>query len=359
MIYKYQERRINLIVFILLLVSLTLFACTPTNAEPTETQAVPTQPEVITSPSATPLEPTEETTPVLPQSKVVLITPPGSDQALAEHTSTILAELAESEGLEYEQRASFSPGEPMAEIRVMAAIPPDPGLVQLAQDSPATQFLGITIPGLEPAANLTIIDDQQSTPDKIGFLAGYLAAVATPEWRVGVISSSDSETGIAQRQGFLNGVVFFCGLCRQTYPPYNTYPMFAEGPTNSDSSEWLVLADTLINNAVQTVYIPPGVGNQALIDHLVAADVHLIGTSSPLLGVEDHWIATITGDINGAIKNAWPGLMEGKGGESIPAALSFTEPNYNLFSPGRQHLVEKMLADLSAGFIDTGITNSP
>jgi hypothetical protein len=359
MIHEYQGRRVTLLILFLLLSSLTLFACTPTDAEPTETQAVPTLPEVITEPSATPVEPTEAATPIFPQSKVVLITQPGSDQALAEYVSVILAELAESEGLEYEQRASFSPGESMAEISVLAAIPPDPGLVELAQGAPATQFLGVTIPGLEPAANLTIIDDQQSTPDKIGFLAGYLAAVATPEWRVGVISSSDSEAGIAQRQGFLNGVVFFCGLCRQTYPPYNTYPMFAEAPENSDSSQWLVLADTLIDNAVQTVYIPPGVGNQALIDHLVAADINLIGTTSPLLGVEDHWIATITADIDEAIKNAWPGLMEGKGGGNIPAQLTFIEPNYNLFSPGRQHLVEKMLADLSAGFIDTGITDSP
>jgi hypothetical protein len=35
--------------------------------------------------------------------------------------------------------------------------------------------------------------------------------------------------------------------------------------------------------------------------------------------------------------------------------LGFTGTNPDLLSPGRQQLVETMLADLLAGFIDTGV----
>jgi len=359
MVNKYQRSGIPIFIILLLLGSLILFACTPTNAESTPTEADPTLPEVSPAPSITPLETTQEATPIFTQSKVVFIAAPEADPVLAEQISNTLAELSETEGLNFEQRPSFSPEEPTAEIKLLAAIPPDPGLYALAQSSPATQFLGIAIPALEAAPNLTVIDDQGTSPDKAGFLAGYLAAVATNEWRVGVISSSDNNAGVAQRDGFLNGAVFFCGLCRQTFPPFNTYPMFAEAPENSNPSEWLALADILVNNAVQTVYIPPGVSDESLLEYLADAGINIIASTSPLPGLKERWIAIITADYPLVVRSTWPDLIAGQGGGVLSAPLTFSDPNYNLFSPGRQHLVEKMLAELSTGFIDTGVENIP
>ena len=359
MLPKFRGHQIHLYIFLLLLSGMVLSACSPTEAESTATQAATASPVVIASPSATPLEPTQEATPIFTHSKVVFVAGPQADPVLADQISRTLSELAASEGLDFEQRTSFSLDDPTAEIKVLAAIPPDPGLAALAQTAPATQFLGIAIQDLEPAANLTIIDDQDASPDQVGFLAGYLAAVATPEWRVGVISSSDSTEGISQRQGFINGAVFFCGLCRQTYPPFNTYPMFAEAPGNSSPSEWLILADNLITNAVQTVYIPPGVGDDSLLEYLADAGINIIATISPLPGHKDRWIAIISADYPAVIHSAWSDLLAGQGGSVISAPLTFTDPNFNLFSPGRQHLVEKMLAELSSGYIDTGVVTPP
>ena len=345
--------------FMLLLSSLILFACTPTSPEPTAIQVSPSPSEVSAPPTAILVEPTEEATPIITQSKVVFVAAPTADTVLTEQIARTLSELAAAEGLAFEQRTSFSLDEPKAEIKLMAAVPPDPGLADLAQSAPATQFLGIAIPGLEPAANLTVIDDRGTSPDKAGFLAGYLAAVATPEWRVGVISSSDTSAGVAQRDGFLNGAVFFCGLCRQTFPPFNTYPMFAEAPANASSSDWLTVADTLIDNAVQTVYVPPGVGDQSLFEYLAEAEINILATISPLPGHKSRWIAVISADYPQVIRDIWPNLMAGQSGEVLSAPLTFTDPNFDLFSPGRQHLVEQMLIDLSAGFIDTGVPISP
>jgi hypothetical protein len=358
MVNKYPGHRISFSFFMLLISSLILFACTPANTESTATQAAPTSPEASALPSATPLEPTQEATPIFVQSKVVFVAAPSADPVLSEQISRTLSELAASEDLDFEQRTTFTPGDPTAEIKLLAAIPPDPGLAAIAGAAPATQFLGIAIPGLEPAANLTVIDAQGISPDKAGFLAGYLAAVATPEWRVGIISSSDSSAGIAQRGGFLNGAVFFCGLCRQTYPPFNIYPMFAEAPGNSSPSEWLALANTLIDSAVQTVYIPPGVGDDSLVEYLAEAGINIIATRSPLPGLKERWIAIITADFPLVIRSVWPDLIAGQGGSVLSAPLTFSDPNYNLFSPGRQHLVEKMLAELSTGFIDTGVEST-
>jgi hypothetical protein len=50
-----------------------------------------------------------------------------------------------------------------------------------------------------------------------------------------------------------------------------------------------------------------------------------------------------------------PGLMNGEGGVVVELPISFTGVNPDLFSPGRQRLTEAMLADLLAGYIDTGV----
>lgn len=343
---------------LLLLGSWLLLACSPTAAEPTPTPSAPTPTTSSAPPSTQPVETPEQTTPVFTQSRVVFIASPDADPVLTEQIAATISELAATENLEFEQLTSFSQQDSLAEIKILAAVGQDPGLAALAEKSPNTQFLSINIPGIEPASNLTVIDDQEISPADVGFVAGYLAAVASPEWRVGVISSSDSPTGIAQRQGFFNGVVYFCGLCRQTYPPFNTYPMYVEAPSTSTPSEWLVLADTLINNAVQTVYIPPGVGDESLQQYLADAGLNIIATTSPPPGYKERWIAIINADFSSVIRTIWPDLMSGQGGNTFSAPLTFSDPNYNLFSPGRQHLVEKMLVELSSGFIDTGVANT-
>jgi hypothetical protein len=355
---KHDGRKYASIIILLLLGSWFLLACSPTAAEPTPTLSAPTSTASSAPLSTQPIETPEQTTPVFTQHRVVFVAGPDADPVLTEQIAVTISELAAAENLEFEQLTSFSQHDSLAEIKILAAVGQDPGLAAMAETSPFTQFLSINIPGTQPASNLTVIDDQEISPADVGFVAGYLAAVASPEWRVGVISSSDSPTGIAQRQGFINGVVYFCGLCRQTYPPFNTYPMYVESPSTSSPSEWLLLADTLINNAVETVFISPGVGDESLQQYLADAGINIIATTSPLPGYKERWIAIINPDFSAVIRTIWPDLMSGQGGNILSAPLTFSDPNYNLFSSGRQHLVEKMLAELSSGFIDTGVANT-
>jgi hypothetical protein len=342
-------------IVVLLFGIMILYACNSTTPEDTAT--IP--PSATRQPNATVTQtPTTEAppaTPILSKTLVVLVSPPGADAIVSDQLSLTLSELAASEGLDFEVRPSFSQEDLSTEIKLLVAIPPDPGLSDLARAAPGTQFLGIIIPGLEPADNLTVIRDDMLRPDNMGFLAGYLAAVVTPEWRVGTISNSDSTEGVDHRQGFLNGAIYFCGLCRQTYPPYNNYPLYAEAPAAASPQEWQTAADSLIDNAAQTVYIAPGISDETLLEYFAAAEINLIGTTSPPPGLEDQWIATISGDILSVLHTIWPELMADQGGLALAAPLSLTNINPDLFSPGRQRLVEKMIAELSAGFIDTGV----
>jgi hypothetical protein len=271
---------------------------------------------------------------------------------------TILADLATTSGMGFEVSPVLTPADLTRGVKVVVVLPPDPGLEGLTAEAPDTQFLAIGIPGLEAGDNLSVISPGGFPADQMRFLAGYLAAVVTPEWRVGMAGVRDSEPGVQTRQSFLNGVVFFCGLCQQTYTPFYTYPMYVELPAAASPPEWQAAADVLVDKAVRTAFIAPGAGDEALLNYLAEAGVQLIGTTAPPPGAQDQWIASIYPDIIPPLEAMWPDLLAGKGGLSLPASLTIGEINTDLFSPGRQRLVEELLSKLQAGYIETGL-NQP
>lgn len=347
---------INRLVLIFFLSSTVLTACNSTTPETSPPSAMSSE---AGSPATETQQPTETITQppsaTSPPSLVVLVVPPEADPAQAGALQSALAKLSAAEGLEFEVQPALAPGNPTPALRLVVALAPDPGLASLVAAAPDVQFLGIGIPGLTPTANLSLIGSQGVTPDQQGFLAGYLAAVVTPEWRTAVMSISDTPSGMATRQGFLNGVIFFCGLCRQTYPPFYTYPMYVELPGGASSPEWQAAADVLKDKFVQTVYLAPGAGDETLLTSLAEAGLHLIGSQTPPAAIQAAWIATVGLDYITPVQTIWPDLINGKGGANLPAALAVSDINPDLLSPGRQRLVEELSRELQSGFIDTGV----
>jgi hypothetical protein len=269
-----------------------------------------------------------------------------------------LEELATGAGMEFQQQNNLSPGDLGPSLRVLVALPPDPGLQGLASAAPGVQFVAIGIPGLGASGNLNVISGQGSSPDQLGFVAGYIAALVTPDWRVGALSFGDTPSGTAARQGFLNGAIFFCGLCRPTYPPYLTYPTYVELPTDATPADWQAAGETLKGSSVQTIFLAPGAGDEALLTNLAQAGVNLIGSASPPPALKDRWIATVSVDLEPALRQLWPGLLAGQGGADLSPSIEIGDVNPELLSQGRRRLVDELLENLKAGLIDTGISSA-
>jgi hypothetical protein len=240
-------------------------------------------------------------------------------------------------------------------VRVVTVLAPDPGVAELAAAHSEVQFLGIGIPGLQTTNNLSSIGADGERPDRQGFLAGYLAAVISDDWRIGVISPSDTPSGQASRLGFINGAIFYCGLCRPVYPPFIQYPQYAEIPSSAGQAEWQAAADNLIANAVKTVYVFPGAGDNGLLDYLAQAGLKIIGGIPPAADLNDRWVASIQPDLSAPLREIWTSLINGEGGKNLAIPIMITQQNEQLFSLGRQGLVGKLLAELSADYIDTGV----
>jgi hypothetical protein len=260
-----------------------------------------------------------------------------------------------------ESRASLTPEELEDGVKIVVVLPPDPGLLELAAAAPETQFLAFGFPELEPAHNLSLAVADGAAADQTAFLAGYIAALITPDWRVGVISPA-GQPGEATVLGFGNGVRYYCGLCRPAFPPFPDagYPLFAELADGAGEADWQAVVGLFQPWSVQTVYVAPEVASEGLLQALAGAGFNLMGAGPAPAGLAEHWIATIGGgDPLQSVREAWPGLLAGAEGQRLTAALSLEEINEDLLSPGRQRLVEEMMAGLAAGYIDTGIEGQP
>jgi len=131
--------------------------------------------------------------------------------------------------------------------------------------------------------------------------------------------------------------------------------MTVDLPAGAGQDEQQAAADLLIANAVQTVYIFPGVGGQPLLEYLAQAGVNMIGGSSPPQSVQDRWVASVSIDLLAAVEQIWPSLVNAEGGISMEVPLTLTDQNEELFGVGRQRLVGKLHDELLAGYIDTGV----
>jgi len=335
---------------IFVLSCMALAACkSSSEPAPIETQPIETATTVPTA-TFTPLpSPT-----ALPE-RVILLAPAGSDPTLAGEMQNLLGGLASQEGYILEVKAELGEADFNEGLRLVVALPPDTGIANFAAAYPSVQFLAVGIPGVQSGGNLSVIGAGGDRPDQQGFMAGYIAALVTPDWRVGVISAGDTGPGRAARQGFLNGAIFFCGLCRPAYPPFVQYPDYYEVPSAASQVDKQAAADYLIGQGVKTVYVYPPLADEALFSYLAQAGVNLIGSGAPPASVQNNWITSIEVNWASAMQDAWTNWIIGEASGEGSSALTLSYQNPNLFSPGRQNLAEKILADLVAGYIDSGV----
>jgi hypothetical protein len=353
-----QRSKLSLI----LIFSMIIAACSPgmpvipvpsqTAAVPVETALAPETPPSTAQPSLTPAP--------LPR-QVFLLAPPDSDPRLLEEVQPVLQEMAHKSGYEFEVLSSLSPEQITPDVRMVVSLPPDPGLQALAASASETDFFAIGIPGLEESANLTSTAFRQGEAGWQGFMGGIIAALITPDWRVGTISIADTSDGLEARNGFLNGVIYICGTCRQIYPPFFDsqsqliqYPLYVELPAGAENSAWLAAADILIERGVETIFLHPGAGGEGLLSYLAESGIKIIGGIAPPENIQINWVASIYSDSSSTWASQLEKALKGQELAQGSGDLQIEYINTELLSPGRQKHAEAVLQDLLAGYIEPG-----
>ncbi|MDQ3005148.1 MAG: hypothetical protein M3R47_07165, partial [Chloroflexota bacterium] len=241
--------------------------------------------------------------------------------------------------------ADLEPG-----LRVVIALPPDPGIAALASAAPNVQFLTINVPDVTAGGNVSILGNN-SQSEIAAFLAGYTAALITDDYRIGMIIPKDNAEAILALNAYAAGMKFYCGICRPLYFYPGAFPQFIEIRAEEEKANYNAYADILmLQYKVNTIYLHPDIVTTDLITYIGTTGASMIGTTSPEQRPAG-WVMTIQPDVIKGIQNAWPELINGRGGIIVQSPLGLADIDPLLLSPGKQRLVEQTLAELQAGLI--------
>jgi hypothetical protein len=302
----------------------------------------------------TPAEMPATHTPLTPLS--ILIVPPGADQVLADELENEMRGLAEDDGLRFQVRPSLSLGELAPELEIVVAIPPDPGLVALAQAAPATQFISIGVDGITTTENLSTIRSQTYDTENLAFIAGFIAGVITPDWRAGILLPAEQTSATQIQLAFSNGLHYWCGLCQPSYAPFIIYPQSAQVIDPADSIAALSTVDTLVNLGVKTIYVPADVSTTALLEYMAQKQLMMIGVSEPPDSVAALWVVSLrAGSPLESFKSLWADVSSGIPGADIEIPLDLLDTEAGLLGESRQRVIREMLGELSSGLINIGL----
>lgn len=343
-------KRIHLPVILLVLV-LLLSAC---NNQPQLTAPVAlTQPPTVEAPTETePADIPTATPVVLLDADLVLWAPESVDPTLAEQLEKELSAYADTNGHTLALTTSLSTAQLSPNVRVVVSLASRNEVEPLASVLPQVQFLALNASDLVPAENLSLVITGEPSRDQLGFLAGYILALGTPDFRVGVLSQAGTPEGQITRDAFVTGARFYCGLCNARFAPVEYYPFTAEVSDPANPADWQAAVDALLAKSVTSIFVQPELSTPELIAYLNSKNITLIGVEGqPNLESIQRLLGVLSSGID--IEPALGRLLLGESVGVVKAGIELKQVNRDLFSDGRVILFERIKQDLLDGYIKT------
>lgn len=304
-------------------------------------QLRPPSAAIPTSPSPSPSLPTDTPPPPIP--RVIMVAPDEAPASLAQQVEAALQSLASTAQMDFARQATLPEGEPSV-IALLVALPPDPGLQAWAQAHPEVTAAGIGIPGLPSTPNLSVVAPDGLRYDQLGFALGYLAALLTPEHRIGALARDTSPQSLSLARGFVAGGTYYCGLCRPLHPPYLGYPALLDAAPGDPAAA-----------GIRALLLAPAPAAAAEAGISATTGFVLMGMGEPSAQLAPLWLASADFDVAGTLALLWEATQTGVGSVSLPLGIRLHSVDPVRVSPGRLALTEKLIAELVAGRVDTGI----
>ncbi len=301
-------------------------------------QAVEETPPAVTD-TITPVEQPVTPSPTIEEVEqpglMVLLASAQADQSRVGDVSALVQQASSSHGLVFEQRENLSVESAPENLRVVVSIPPVEGLQALIDGLPQVQFVAVDAQDITIQANVSALPAGNSSLNA-AFLSGYIAAVQSDEYRVGIISTT-SPDGQDYRDAFLNGVLYFCGTCLPIYPPYEVYPTYAEVAPGATLEQIQAAAYTLQTLQVQIVHLDPQLESEPVLQMLAQSGFYIIGSSAPPSGLEGNWVGSILSETSMGLAEVVESALNGQAVGWLSAKLvlgytGITEARINHFN---------------------------
>ncbi len=328
-----------------IVIAIALSACTPDSTPMTDQ---PTAVELTTEAPA--VTDTQEPTITVSVPTVLLLYTDEADLLTLSQTQSALTTLTEQSGLTLVTSDEFLPEMLTSNVRVVVGVGEGLNLSSLSSSAPDIRFVAVDDPNAVPTDNLFVIGDPLARQQRQAFMAGYLAAVISSDYKVSGLFSSDANTEVVN--AFVIGAEYFCGICRPSYPPYNNFPSWDSISPGVSESGLQSVIDGLVNYGVEILYLQGELISPELLSNLANVGILVVSDSPPDM-VRNNWVGTVQSDFGAALVDIWDAVLNGSNGMKVPASVTLADMEAEWVSEGRLRLFENMSADLDAGLVLT------
>lgn len=340
--YKY---RIFPVLFISLILLLCLAACNPSlsteTVVPQVSQAVSLEESVTETPTTS--VPTET------EAAVLLMTGSDVDLLLVSQIRESLEVLTADSGLRLLIQDGSSV-DMMANATVVVSLGEDIDINNLAASYPEVSFVAIENGGAVPSTNLSVIGDPPIDQQRRAFMAGYLAALLSDDYKVAALAPSDVDLSEEVLESFMVGVRFFCGICQTKYPPYQAFPQWETLAAAGSAETFQPVLDRFSNIGVEIFYVHGDLLSPQLLAAIADTGILVIGDRHPDT-LRNNYAGTVLSDPAPLLEAIWDDILEGNSGQKIPGSIVLVDRNPDLISDGRYQLFLEIADDLQAGLI--------
>ena len=243
-------------------------------------------------------------------------------------------------------------------IKVVVSTSPTDDLPAIAARHPEIQFVAVDHPGFSPNENLSLIGAHETFLQQQIFMAGYLSALISDDYKVAALIPLDVEDSTTLTEVFVNGARFFCGACRPLYPPYNAFPQWETLPIDDTSFDFEPIIDSLMVKEIEVLFVDGRLASTELFTYLNNWDLLYVSDISPSFHpwmqlVRNNWVGTVRPDVESALEEIFPLLLEGEGNHDVPVRMVVTSMEEGLLSEGRQRVFDEFAEDLLNGLVSS------
>lgn len=208
---------------------------------------------------------------------------------------------------------------------------PDSNWPDIANQNPETKFIIVSDQILELPANTF----QIYTPhDELIFVAGYVSALISNDWRTAAIVTDKSVNGSPAGEIFSNGVRYLCGLCAPIFAPVVFFPSIATVAEGDDTSSVLLSFSQIANNRPNVVYIDTSLITMDLTTELRQNGITIVGQKTVDASHNDMIDTLIGYDTSKALQS----LLD----NNLSSAEQKIKTSFKIQSQGSQLSVGKM-----------------
>jgi len=199
----------------------------------------------------------------------------------------------------------------------------------------------------ERSVTIGVADNEEVST---AFISGYIAALASTEWRIAGIAVASEET---QLHGFVNGTVYFCGLCNPIYPPFADYPLSTIFNDDVGAEAVRQIMQDYRSQGIEVLYLSPTLANN--LDTVVFArkiGLKLVLNSQEFEGNLEFVIANVRTNWNQPLELVLTSSFSNQAVDNFYSPILISIAQNSILSEGQLNHLDEIIYSLSVGEVD-------